>query len=166
MDRSKLASNFSERLNLKLKEFGLHSKRAESGVQLTELSKVAGVSYQMARKYSLGLALPEPDVAIKIAQWLNISSGWLIFGEDNQQNGNNHTCLVNIDKDLLAYILETTFKKFSLNHSQMNIVDYLLEVIYDASHLNTNPETTKQIIDMMLSSAQILNNDKVKKEAS
>lgn len=164
MSRIELTTRFSERLNLKLRETGYHSKRISGGVQLTELANIAGVSYQMARKYSSGIALPEPEVVMKIARWLNVSPGWLIFGEDTSHQIMGVEQIV-IQRDLLSYILSKIFEIFSLDQTGNNIIDYTLEVIYDASHLNTDIAMTKKIVDMMLSSALVLNKSKVKNTA-
>lgn len=164
MNREILASKFSERLNARLCEQGYQSQRSVAGVQFKALAKAAGVSIQMARKYALGIALPEPEVTLKIAHWLGVSPGWLIFGEampDNPESAGE----VMIKQELLAYILNRCFENFGLSQTAGNVVEYMLEVIYDASHLNTDIPTTKHIIDMMLSSTMVLNKSYVKKTA-
>ena len=61
---------------------GHHSGRSKAGVKIDKLSEVCDCSQQMARRYVLGEALPDIDIIVKIAKWLNVSPGWLVFGEE------------------------------------------------------------------------------------
>ncbi|STZ77360.1 LexA family transcriptional regulator [Bergeriella denitrificans] len=63
---------FAERLN-KAKE--------KAGIELPELSKNTGISYEMVRRYTLGLAQPRTDGMERLAEVLNVSAPWLQFGE-------------------------------------------------------------------------------------
>lgn len=56
------------------------SARNRSGVDVTALSKGVGVSYEMARRYCEGQAIPRPDVLAKIADWLEVSAEALAWG--------------------------------------------------------------------------------------
>lgn len=38
------------------------------------------------------------------------------------------------------------------------IINFIVDSIYDASHLNTDKKTVYKIIDMMITSATLLNN--------
>jgi transcriptional regulator with XRE-family HTH domain len=73
---------FAERLVQVMRDRGYLSQRgAQSGVDVGPLSKYAGVSREMARRYTEGSALPDPNRLQKIAQWLNVRPAWLRDGE-------------------------------------------------------------------------------------
>lgn len=59
---------------------GYTSERSRSGVDVGALAKGAGVSYEMARRYAEGVALPRPDVVEAISQWLRVESAQLAWG--------------------------------------------------------------------------------------
>ena len=52
---------------------------------IAELSRVAGVSYEMARRYILGTAEPRKEKLEKIAEYFNVKPSWLQFGEGQQE---------------------------------------------------------------------------------
>lgn len=154
MERANFVSNFSKRLNSLLQKEGYSSNRSKAGIEISKLAKVAGVSYQMARKYALGLALPDYHVIPKIAKWLNVSPGWLLFGEKEAvAPEHNSSTLIEIESELLKYILLKCIVLFSTTNDANKIINYIVGVIYDASHINADNKTLLKIIDMMLSSA-------------
>src|SRR5579862_6247545 len=106
MERVNFVNNFSKRLNSLLQKKGYSSNRSQAGVEINQLAKAAGVSYQMARKYALGMALPDYHVIPKIAKWLNVTSSYLLFGE-NESNIPEHKSAtsIEIESELLKYIL-------------------------------------------------------------
>lgn len=63
--------DFAERLNksLQVHDFGVK-----------ELSELSGVSYEMARRYTLGTAKPRDDKMIRIAEKLSVSPAYLDYG--------------------------------------------------------------------------------------
>ncbi|MGY6771972.1 XRE family transcriptional regulator [Gallibacterium anatis] len=54
----------------------------EKNVSVTKLKEIAGVSYEMARRYTLGTAEPRTDKLIKIAEFLGTTPSYLQFGTD------------------------------------------------------------------------------------
>ncbi len=157
MDRNIFTQNFSKRLNESLLKGGYSSIRSKSGIGMAELAKVAGVSFQMATKYVSGLALPNCHIVLKIATWLNVSPTWLLFGEIEKpasaQTLSKSNTSIEIEFELLKYILNKFSFLLQPISSQDKIANYMAGVIYDASHINANHETIKNIIDMMVSSA-------------
>lgn len=154
MERAHFVTKFSKRLNALLQKEGYISTRSKAGVEIGQLAKVAGVSYQMARKYIIGEALPDYHIIPKIAKWLNVSPSWLLFGENEsivpELKSNS---LIEIDIELLRYILHKCTILFPPTAESEKIANYILGVIYDASHINADSKTILKIIDMMLSSA-------------
>jgi transcriptional regulator with XRE-family HTH domain len=154
MKRSYFVSNFANRLNSSLQKAGYSSFRTEAGVDVNQLAKIAGVSYQMARKYALGLAMPDYHVIPKIANSLNVSSAWLLFGESNMLAAEEESpTQIAIECELLKYILQKCVVLFSPTKGAEKIINFIVGMIYDASHINADDKTVLKIIDMMLSSA-------------
>ncbi len=79
---------FAVRLVDAMKERGLASTRnAKSGVDVGPLAKIAGVSREMARRYTEGTAAPDLNRLDKIAAWLHVRLPWLRDGEGPKQIG-------------------------------------------------------------------------------
>lgn len=73
---------FSARLVKAMKKREYVSQRnSASGVDVAKLKSEAKVTYEMARRYTLGLAIPEPDKLARIAKWLGVRRAWLRDGE-------------------------------------------------------------------------------------
>ena len=158
MERTEFLNQFAKRLNSSLQKKGYSSNRSKAGIEINELAKIAGVSYQMARKYALGMALPDYHIIPKIAKWLDVPSSWLLFGEKEPviPPEQRSTSLIEIESDLLKYILQKCVMLFPPTHHVDKIIDYIVGIIYDASHLHADNKTILKIIDMMLSSAMQL----------
>lgn len=72
---------FSDRLVSVMLEKGYVAKRsASSGVDFLLLAKQANVSKEMARRYTIGKAIPGPDTMKVIAAWLGVNLSWLRDG--------------------------------------------------------------------------------------
>lgn len=154
MERANFVNKFSKRLCTVLEKEGHVSSRSKAGIEISQLAKVAGVSYQMARKYALGMALPDYHVIPKIANWLNVSPSWLLFGEKETRIPElKPNSLIEIDTELLRHILNKCSVLFPHTIATEKIINFIVGVIYDASHINADANTIFKIIDMMLSSA-------------
>ena len=69
---------FSARLVEAMKLRGHKAKRnSVSGVDVAQLKVIAKVSHEMARRYTIGMAMPEPDKLARIAKWLDVRRAWL-----------------------------------------------------------------------------------------
>lgn len=75
------AAAFGERLRTLMVERGLVSPGAKSGVDVTRLAEAADSTYEMARRYAEGQAIPRPDKLSAIARWLGVSSSQLAYGD-------------------------------------------------------------------------------------
>ncbi|XYQ56792.1 LexA family transcriptional regulator [Pectobacterium carotovorum] len=64
-------NDFAYRLNLLLNN---------KSISVTDLSKISGVSYEMARRYTMGTAKPRDDKMLKIADMLGVSAAYLDYG--------------------------------------------------------------------------------------
>lgn len=78
---SENAQAFARRLVELMKLKRKISSRSRSGVDVSALSKAAGVSYEMARRYVEGMALPRPDTVEAIGKWLEVPAASLAWGD-------------------------------------------------------------------------------------
>ncbi len=140
---------------------GFDSNRSRSGTDISKLAKITGCSYQMSRKYVLGLALPELYIVVKIASWLKTSPSWLLFGESETLSSTKTGAMIEIAPDLLKYILKKSSILFQLSKNTDEIINFIVEAAYDASHLKTDPKTIHKIIDMMISSATLMSQERM-----
>lgn len=82
---------FADRLNKSLQKHDLGVK---------ELSKFSGVSYEMARRYTLGTAKPRDEKMIRIAKHLSVSPAYLDYGvplEDETKTPSNTVKIQQLD---------------------------------------------------------------------
>lgn len=49
-------------------------------LSVKELSQACDVTYEMARRYTLGTAKPRAEKITRIAQWLGVEPSWLEYG--------------------------------------------------------------------------------------
>ncbi len=76
---------FGQRLREAATRMGFTSGRSRSGVDVVELSRVLGSSYEMARRYAEGIALPKWEAVRLIATWLKVDPSWLMYGEEKRK---------------------------------------------------------------------------------
>ena len=158
-NRKAIAQQFARRLTSLLKKRGYGSHTAAAGVKTKMLAEQLDCSVQIARRYTLGESLPEPEQLIKIAKWLGVSSGWLLFGESDQATP-ALISMAELDPELIKYIL----KRVNVLHDQgidlNELVEFTYDLIYDALHLRTNKKTVYKMIDMSIQSVQRFNKKK------
>lgn len=157
MDRKKIAQGFSERLIIQMKKIGHGIPKSKMGIDLAWLADTCGCSYQMARLYVLGRALPDVETIMVLSQSLEMPPGKLLFGDDFQNTpAPKNRGTIEIDPDILKYILTQAGPIFSLAANSNETATFIVEAIYDASHLNTDKNTVYKIIDMMMGSAKLM----------
>lgn len=74
--------------------YRLNAEMSKKGLSVKQLSLAGQVTYEMARRYTLGTAKPRDEKLIRIAEWLNVPPAWLDYGEN--ENALEH----NINPDL------------------------------------------------------------------
>jgi transcriptional regulator with XRE-family HTH domain len=153
MEKIDLAQQFAERLRDSMIAAGYNSQRSPSGVNIDKLAEITGYSPQICRKYLRGHAIPDPIKLSEIATHLNISPGWLLFG-DSHQNSHLNSKFITINKNLLHYIFMQVNELYQIEHVSDEISDFLLDLTNNISHINANEEQSKKIIDLALASAQ------------
>lgn len=151
LDKSDLNQQFAERLREALLAKGYHSPRSPSGIHIQKFADMTGHSLQICRKYIRGQAIPESRKLIEIAEKLEVSPGWLLFGDCHSQH--SATNKITINKDLLHYIYVHVS---ALYHPQSAHSDYcsqfFISLTQDISHLSDDLEQSKKIIDFAVSS--------------
>lgn len=154
LNRNELLKKFSYRLIKSLKSKGLESFRSKTQVRISELSKVCGCSHQMARRYVIGDALPDIEILVKMAIWLEVSPSWLLFGEEGRANKlENSDKVINIEEKVLEYILIRVAPLFSTKTNPKELIAYIMDIINDINKITVDKPTLYKIIDISIESA-------------
>lgn len=157
LKRNELLKKFSQRLIKSLKSKGLESVRSNTEVRVAELSKVCECSHQMARRYVIGDALPDIEILVKMAIWLEVSPSWLLFGEEKNFNNLNNledaNKVINIEENILEYILIKMTPLFSTSTNHLELIAYIMDIINDVNNLKVDKPTLLKIIDISIQSA-------------
>jgi transcriptional regulator with XRE-family HTH domain len=141
-----------------MKQANLISTASKAGVKISVLAEICGCSHQMARRYVLGEALPEVDITYKIAKWLKVSPGWLLFGEETEVPNNiTQKNLIQIEPDLFEYILTKSTMLFELTKDTKELVHFIMDSVNDATHIKADKEELMKIIDISVNSAMRFN---------
>ena len=153
--RTQLLRSFSKRLTEILVAKGYASQREDATVRVKELSIAADCSYQMARKYVLGTAFPDYGSVQKIASWLNVSPGWLLFGEGEKSNNSNLLKnTITLDKGTVEYIFTKLSPLWVNCFDPDEMVKFAVDIFYDASHIKAEKEMIFKVIDVAIGSAK------------
>lgn len=78
------AEAFAHRLRELMKAAGRVSESSRSGVDVVALAEAAGTSYEMARRYAEGKAVPRADTLQRIAEWLGVAPASLAWGSSDE----------------------------------------------------------------------------------
>ena len=153
MGKIDFTQQFALRLRNTMIEAGFNSQRSTSGVNIHKLTEITGHSPQICRKYLRGQAIPDPLKLIDIALQLDVSPGWLLFGDHEERDqDSNHKLTINTD--LLHYIFTQAETLYHSDCASEERSDFLLELTSDLSQINANEEQSKKIIDLALASAR------------
>lgn len=151
MEKVDLTKQFSFRLRDAMIAAGFNSHRSTSGVCIHKLAEITGYSLQICRKYLRGEAIPEPVKLVEIAEQLQVSPGWLLFGDShNDQPFSNEK--ITINRKLLHYIFRRASNLYNSPRLTEEAPDFLLGLINDISQINASEEQSQQIIDLAISS--------------
>ena len=153
MEKVNLTKQFAYRLRDAMIAKGFNSQRSISGVCIHKLAEITGYSVQICRKYLRGEAIPEPVKLIEIASKLNVSPGWLLFGDAHNDQGTSKEKLT-ISRNLLHYIFTKAACLYNDNLKEKEVTDFLMDLINDISLINATEEQSKKIIDLALASVK------------
>ncbi|MFO2856808.1 helix-turn-helix transcriptional regulator [Legionella pneumophila serogroup 1] len=153
MEREHFVRGFARRLTALMQQADMGSSKSKAGVQINKLAEVSGCSPQMARRYALGEALPDVDATYKIAKWLKVSPGWLLYGEEGDiPNNIGQTNLIQIEPELLEYILTKCATLFDITKNKQELLSYIMDIIHDATHIEADQKEILKVIDMSINS--------------
>lgn len=96
------AEEFAARLKRACQERGHSSARNSSGVDVSAVAANGRCSYEMARRYVGGLAIPGDDTMRLLADWLRVPVGWLAFGENAPADGAGDVSAATLEACLVA----------------------------------------------------------------
>lgn len=152
MNKIQFAEQFSKRLHDAMHAAGHHAARSSSGVDIHALVKITGYSSQICRKYLRGEAIPEPNKLQEIAQALDTTAGWLLFGEAQTPftPPENHVML---NKTLLHYLLTQAAPLYQTEPDNPEVPAFLTSLADNISQIAADETQSKHIIDLALSSA-------------
>lgn len=153
MEKLDLTQQFAHRLREALIAAGYSSTRSTSGVDIHKLVEMTGYSAQICRKYLRGQVIPEPTKLSDIAAQLNVSPGWLLFGDSHSDEHATEN-KITISKNLLHYIFTHANGLYNAGCSSDERSNFLLELTHDVSQIDTTDEQSKKIIDLALFSAK------------
>lgn len=153
MEKVNLTKQFSFRLRDAMIAAGYNSQRSTSGVCIHKLAEITGYSLQICRKYLRGEAIPEPVKLVEIAARLQVSPGWLLFGDAHDDLNVTQTKMT-LSKNLLHYIFSKAGCLYNGALKEHDVPDFLMELINDVSLINANEEQSKKIIDLALASVK------------
>ncbi len=150
IEKNDLNQRFALRLRDALLAKGYRSSRSPSGVHIQKFAELTGYSLQICRKYLRGQSIPESQKLVEIAAQLDVSPGWLLFGDCH---GHRHaeTNKITINKDLLHYIYVHVFGLYQPQIEQAEFSSqFFMTLTQDVSHISDNVEQSKKIIDLAI----------------
>lgn len=153
MEKNDLNKQFALRLRDAMQQAGYNSHRSISGVDVDKLAEITSYSIQICRKYLRGDAIPDNIKLIEIAKKLNVSPGWLLFGESNFDSNNSQE-MVTISKNLLEDILTNSQALYNAATDPKDLSKFILELIADVSQINATEEQSLKIINLAITSAK------------
>lgn len=135
------AALFGARLREVMQAAGYVSRGARSGVDVAKLAEASHTTYEMARRYAEGLAMPRPDKLKAIARWLGVSPASLAYDEAPAEG---------IDTGKLQQCLE------AVNHAQARTgralttekAAHLVALLY--TELNSGRMPTAESLDLLV----------------
>jgi len=102
MRKEKEETGFARRLVAEMQRKG-YVGRGRAGVDVHALAEACEVSYEMARRYVEGMAIPRPEKLAAIAHWLDVEAAALLWGATSGQPAA-------VDMDLLEKCLAATLE--------------------------------------------------------
>jgi transcriptional regulator with XRE-family HTH domain len=151
MKKDDLIKQFSNRLRDALIAAGYRSNRSTSGVDIHKLAGITGYSQQICRKYLLGQVIPEPAKLTEIASKLNVSPGWLLFGDSHSQDQCTEN-KITVSRNLLHYIFAHANSLYHHEQTEHEVPNFLTELVDAVSRIQTDEDQSKKIIDIALGS--------------
>lgn len=144
---------FSKRIILQLKKKNNLSNRSKTGVNFSQLAKEIGKSTHLTRNYVLGISFPTLETLIKMANFLEVPPGWLLFGSNPviPKRLRQEEYII-MDRCTLQPILKKTVPLLkSSAYSLKKRIKFVIDMIHDISRLNVDEKTRLKIINLAFS---------------
>ena len=145
-------TSFGARLRFAMINNGFNSNRSPYGVDVTRLSAITQHSPQICRKYLKNTALPSFDTIMRLSEALNVSPGWLLFGEGPYQHKN----LVSLSPALLRLVIEEGLAVQNHFKSNHDFADFLVHIVETIQKFDLPEGDIRQIIRCMTSAIEYL----------
>ena len=139
--------SFGTRLKLVMIQKGFSSNRSPYGVDVTRLSEITQHSPQICRKYLKNTALPNKETIMRLSEALDVSPGWLLFGEDTSR----HKDLVSLSPALLRSVIEEGLAVQAHFKSNHDFADFLMHIVEKIQRFDLPEVDIRQIIHCMTS---------------
>lgn len=151
--------SFAERLIQQMKLKGFTASRSPNGICIKTLAQFVDASEQICRRYIRGEALPPYEKIVQLAHKLEVSPGWLLFGEEPVQHNE-----LSININLLHYILKKSHELFKEEPRQTDdFADFVIALIRDIREIDTRPDNLQKIINLAVSSISSFKLNQIKK---
>lgn len=144
--------SFSNRLIEAMILNGHVASRSPSGICMKTLSKFSEASEQICRRYVRGDALPDHEKIISLAKHLEVSPGWLLFGEEGINTSGN----IEPEENVLHYILKHSHCLYPVSEGgNGDYADFVLELFREVRSINTSENNLLKIIDIAIGSISL-----------
>lgn len=141
---------FSNRLIEAMKLRGFSASRSPSGICIKTLAKFTNASEQICRRYIRGDALPDYDKIVRLSEQLDVSPGWLLFGEEGLSP---QQAVYRIDDELLHHILKTSHHLYQeIFGNTDDYADFVIDLIQNIRDIDTSKENLEKIINLTIGS--------------
>lgn len=142
--------SFAKRLIQTLKDKGYTASRSPNGICIKTLADFTGASEQICRRYIRGDALPDYEKIMNLAKHLEVSPGWLLFGEEKLTRN------VELEENVLHYILKHSHRLYPVSQGgNSDYADFVLELFREVRSIDTSENTLLKIIDLAISSISL-----------
>ena len=142
-----IQTSFGARLRFAMINNGFNSNRSPYGVDVARLSDITQHSPQICRKYLKDTALPGFDTIMRLSEALNVSPGWLLFGDGSLQHKN----LVSLSPALLRSVIEEGLAVQNHFKSNHDFADFLMHIVETIQKFDLPDLEIRQIICCMTS---------------
>ena len=142
-----IQTSFGARLKFTMINKGFNSSRSPYGVDVTHLSKITQHSPQICRKYLKNTALPSKDTIMRLSEALDVSPGWLLFGQVTSR----HKDLVSLSPALLRSVIEEGLAVQAHFKSNHDFADFLMHLVEKIQRFDLPEVDIRQIIHCMTS---------------
>lgn len=144
--------SFATRLIQSLKDKGYSASRSPSGICIKTLAEFTEASEQICRRYIRGDALPDYEKIKNLAKHLEVSPGWLLFGEGEINTSRN----VALEENILHYILKHSHRLYpAVQGENSDYADFVLELFREVRAIDTSENNLLKIIDLAISSISL-----------